>query len=67
MKKLDKLVVILLIIGGINWGFWGVIDFNIIDYVFGKVWIDKVLYFLIGVSGIYALFSWKRCICKFKK
>jgi len=63
MKKLDMLVLILLVIGGINWGFYGVVDFNIIDYVFGKIWIDKVIYFLVGISGIYVLVTWKRFFC----
>ncbi|OGN59384.1 MAG: DUF378 domain-containing protein [Chlamydiae bacterium RIFCSPHIGHO2_12_FULL_27_8] len=66
MKKLDLIAWILLIIGGINWGFVGVVDFNIIDYIFGKIWIDKVLYFLVGVSAIYALVNFKHC-CKKKQ
>ena len=67
MKKIDIFVLILLIIGGINWGFWGVVDFNIIDYVFGTIWIDKVIYFLVGISGIYVLFTWKRFCCHVKR
>jgi uncharacterized protein len=66
MKKIDILALILLIIGGINWGFWGVVDFNIIDYVFGKLWIDKVIYFLVGISAIYVLVSYRRFCCKRK-
>lgn len=63
MKKIDMLALILLVIGGINWGFWGVVNFNIIDYVFGKIWIDKVIYFLVGISGLYVLVTWKRFFC----
>ncbi len=59
MKKLNLLALLLLILGGINWGFVGVVDFNIIDYVFGKIWIDKVLYFLMGISAVYVAISWK--------
>jgi len=59
MKNLDFFSMLLLILGGINWGLWGVFDFNLIDYVFGRVWIDRVLYFLIGVSAIYVAVSWK--------
>lgn len=67
MKKIDVFVLILLIVGGINWGFWGVVDFNIIDYIFGRLWIDKVIYFLVGVSAFYALFRWKSFCCFGKK
>ena len=63
MKKIDLIALVLLVIGGINWGFWGVLDFNIIDYIFGKIWVDKVIYFLVDVSGIYVLVSWKRFFC----
>ncbi len=59
MKNLDFLVTMLLILGGINWGLWGIFGFNLVDYVFGRVWIDRVLYFLMGVSGVYAAFCWK--------
>lgn len=59
MKNLEFIAMLLLILGGINWGLWGVFDFNLVDYVFGRVWIDRVLYFLIGVSGIYMAVSWK--------
>ncbi len=59
MKNCDFFAMILLILGGINWGLWGVFDFNLVDYVFARVWIDRALYFLIGVSAVYVAFSWK--------
>lgn len=59
MKKLDTISTILLVIGGLNWGLWGVFDFNVIDYIFGRVWIDRVVYFFVGVSAIYVALSWK--------
>ena len=59
MKRVDFISLLLLVIGGINWGLWGVFDFNVVDYVFGQAWIDRVLYFLIGVSAVYVAISWK--------
>lgn len=59
MKKLDFLALLLLILGGINWGLWGVFDFNVVEYVLGRVWIDRVLYFLMGVSAVYFAVSWR--------
>jgi uncharacterized membrane protein YuzA (DUF378 family) len=66
MKKLEVLVFILLVVGGINWGVWSIFEFNVIDYIFGHTWIDRVIYFLMGVSGVYAVFNWK-CSCSRKK
>lgn len=59
MKKIDLIAMVLLVIGGLNWGLLAVFDFNIVDYIFGRVWIDRVLYFFIGVSAVYAAFSWQ--------
>lgn len=68
MKKIDMIALILLVIGGITWGIFGLSNFNIIDYVFGKIWIDKILYVLVGLSAIYALVTCKHlCCCKPKK
>jgi len=67
MRKIDIIALLLLIIGGINWGFWGVVNFNIVDYIFGRIWIDKIIYFLVGLSGVYVLVSWKRFLCKAPK
>ncbi|MBN1914556.1 MAG: DUF378 domain-containing protein [Parachlamydiales bacterium] len=63
MKKLDVLALVLLIIGGLNWGIYGVFDFNFVDYFFGKIWIDRAIYFLVGVSAVYAIVAWKS-FCK---
>jgi uncharacterized membrane protein YuzA (DUF378 family) len=58
MKKINVIALFLLIFGGINLGFFA-IDFNIIQYVFGKMWIDRLLYILIGLSSIYAFVNFK--------
>ncbi|MBF8262926.1 MAG: hypothetical protein HW387_591 [Parachlamydiales bacterium] len=55
MKKLDLLVVILILIGAINWGLVGLIDFDAISYVFGAFLIDRVIYILIGLAGVYQI------------
>jgi uncharacterized membrane protein YuzA (DUF378 family) len=59
MKKINIIALFLLILGGINMGFLA-IDFNIIHYVFGKMWIDRLLYILIGLSSIYAFVNFKQ-------
>lgn len=59
MRKVDIIAVILLIVGGLNWGIYGSFDFNVIDYLFERMWIDRAIYFLIGVSGIYVIIVWK--------
>lgn len=64
MKKIDMIVLGLLIAGGINWGLWGLFEFNLVDYIVGTFWIDSVIYFLIGAAAIYALIMWKSFFAK---
>ena len=64
MKYADRAVMILLFLGGLNWGLVAVFDFNLIDYVFGQTWIDSVLYFLMGVSAVYVAVNWKSVVSR---
>ena len=59
MKNIDFFALLLLVLGGINWGLWGVFELNLVDYIFSRMWIDRVLYFLMGVAAIYAVVAWK--------
>jgi uncharacterized protein len=59
MKKLDVLTAVLVIIGGLNWGLIGLFDFNFVDYVFSKTWVDNLIYVIIGISAAYEFFGYK--------
>ena len=67
MKKIDTLALILLIIGGLNWGIYGFFDLNVIDYIFGRVWIDRVLYIFIGISAAYLTVAWRTVVSRLNK
>ena len=64
MKYADRVAMILLFLGGLNWGLIAVFEFNLIDYVFGQTWIDVVLYFLMGASAIYVAVNWKHVVTR---
>ncbi len=59
MKKIDCLVAVMVVIGGINWGLVGFFDFNLIQYLFGRTWVDRVIYVIIGIAALYQGFGWK--------
>lgn len=59
MKKLEMFVFFLLCLGGLNWGLMGLFDFNLVSFVVGESWIDRVIYFFIGVAAVYAVFTRK--------
>lgn len=61
MKWYDKIAYALISIGAINWGL-AVFDFNLIPTIFATflvydqvVILSKVVYALVGLSGIYAI------------
>lgn len=57
---LDLIAVILLLIGGINWGLVGLFNFDLISAIFGGV-ISRVLFVLVGISAVYRIICWARC------
>ena len=56
MKTLDYIVLILLIVGTINWGLIGLLNFDLVRILFGDMTLlSRIVYVIIGVSGLYAL------------
>ncbi|MDN3506351.1 MAG: DUF378 domain-containing protein [Simkaniaceae bacterium] len=66
MKKFISVVAyILVIVGALNWGLWGFFQFDLVAWLFGgnTTWISRIVYSLVGLSGLWALGSFGRC-CK---
>jgi len=65
MKKpnvVDWIALILVIIGAINWGLIGIANFNLVEFIFGGLTIvTKIVYILVGVSGIVLIYSAAKC------
>ncbi len=60
MKKIDLLAIILLIIGGLNWGLVGLFNLNVIDMIFSQAYaVARVIYVLVGLSALWKIFEWK--------
>ena len=60
MRTLDVIACVILIIGGLNWGLIGFFDFNLISMIFGEMTaLTRLIYCLIGLSGLYTIFQWK--------
>ncbi|MBQ9116452.1 MAG: DUF378 domain-containing protein [Clostridia bacterium] len=54
---LDRLALILLIIGGINWGSLGIFRFDIVAWLFGgqAALISRIIYTLVGLSALWCI------------
>ncbi|NUJ97162.1 DUF378 domain-containing protein [Candidatus Gracilibacteria bacterium] len=61
MKVLNAIALILLVIGGLNWGLVGVFNFDLVASIFGAAsMLSNIVYTLVGVSAIYSLiFNYK--------
>lgn len=56
MKVIDKIALVLIIIGAINWGLIGLFDFNLVATIFGDMTIiSRIIYGLVGLSGLWGI------------
>ena len=60
MKGLDYTLLTLVIIGAVNWGLIGFLDFNLVHFIFRSVMVDRIIYALVGLSGLYLLSTYGR-------
>ena len=60
-SKIFILSVILLAIGGLNWGLVGLFNFNLVSTLFGDMSIlSRIVYVLVGISAISTLITMTR-------
>ena len=53
METLQKVCLVITIIGAINWGLIGLFDFNLVTSLFGSgSMLSKVVYSLVGITGL---------------
>ena len=57
LGPLDWIALILLIIGGLNWGLVGLFNFDLVATIFGPMsMISRIVYVLVGLSALYTLY-----------
>jgi len=66
MKVVDIIARILVLIGAINWGCIGFFNFNLVNFFFGNMIIEKVIYDAVGISALYLLLRCRKC-CSSKR
>ncbi|MBD3282641.1 MAG: DUF378 domain-containing protein [Candidatus Portnoybacteria bacterium] len=56
LSAIDWIAIILLIIGGVNWGLVGLFSFDLVATIFGDMsTIARVIYVVVGLSGLWVL------------
>ena len=53
MESLQKILLVLTIVGAINWGLVGLFDMNLVSSLFGSAtFITRIIYTLIAIAGV---------------
>ena len=53
---IDRIALLLAIIGGLNWGSIGVFNFNLVSFAFGaESALSRVVYTLVGLSALWCI------------
>ncbi len=54
---LDKISLVLLIIGGINWGSIGIFGFDIVGWIFGGqgAIVSRIIFTIVGLAALWCL------------
>lgn len=53
METLQKVCLVFTIIGAINWGLIGILDFNLVSMLFGEDSIlSNIVYTIVGITGL---------------
>ena len=64
VNALDWIAVILVIIGGLNWGLVGLFNFDLVQAILGSIPVlAKIVYILVGIAALYMIYhiatKWK--------
>lgn len=56
MQKLnivDTIAIVLVVIGGLNWGLIGLINLDVVSAVLGVGVLSRIVYILVGLAAVY--------------
>ena len=54
---LDWITLVLVIIGGLNWGLIGLFNLNLVSLIYGSVsWLMNLIYIVVGLSALYMIY-----------
>lgn len=56
MRAINLLTLVLVIIGGVNWGLVGAFNFDLVAAIFGEMSaISRAVYILVGLSALWQI------------
>lgn len=57
LNAVDWIAMVLMIIGGINWGLIGLFGFNLVVALFGETQIAGLVYVLVGLAALWSIYT----------
>ena len=56
MRIVNVITLVLLIVGGLNWGLVGLFDFDLVAALFGEMSaLSRIVYTLVGLSAVWQI------------
>ena len=56
MRALNTVTLVLLIVGGLNWGLVGLAGFDLVAAIFGQMSpLSRIVYMLVGLSALWQI------------
>lgn len=56
MKVINTIVLVLVIIGALNWGLIALFNFDLVAWAFGTMTVmSRIVYGLVGIAGLWAI------------
>jgi uncharacterized membrane protein YuzA (DUF378 family) len=56
MRAINLITLVLVIVGGLNWGLVGLFNFNLVAAIFGDAsMLSRIVYILVGLSALWQI------------
>ena len=56
-SSIDWLALVLVIVGGLNWGLVGLFGFDLVAAIFGAMsMLSRIVYSLVGLAAVYTIY-----------
>lgn len=64
MKTINLITLLLIVIGGLNWGLVGLFEFDLVAAIFGgeTAVLSRLVYILVGLSALWQLYPFTRAM-----
>ena len=55
MEIIQKIALVLTIVGALNWGLIGILDINLFSYLIKSTMINNIIYAIIGIASLISI------------